>query len=203
MLVSGLGGAVGGATFVVQFVGEVFLFGAILGAAQALILRRYLDRSNAELWVYASFFGWVAGWLVFVFLVRPVATELVPGLNRQAGSPIVIAGVYVAGTTLLQFAVWAVFATFQGAVLASYRRVTLPLAALWVAVGTLGGMLAVASGLLINATGVFSSSSEGLLLDQIALPVVMGSAAGALYGAATGVVFVMIARRSEAQEGDT
>lgn len=201
MLVSTLGGAVGGAAFVVPFVGEVFLFGAILGAAQALILRRYLDRRTAELWVYASFFGWFVGWLVFIFLVRPVATELAPGLNRQAGSPIVIAGVYVAGTTLLRFAIWAVFTAFQGAVLAWDRRVTLPLASLWVVVGTLGGMLAVASGLLINATGVFSSSSEGLFLDQIAPPVVMGSAAGALYGATTGAVIAVVVRRSAAPEG--
>ncbi len=203
VLASAIGGAVGGGTFIVQFVGEGILFGAILGAAQALILRRYLDRSTAELWVYASFFGWFVGWLVFILLVRPVATELVPGLDRQAGSPIVIAGVHIAGTTLLRFVIWAVFAAFQGAVLAWYRRVTLPLAALWVVLGTLGGMLAVALGLLINVTGIFSSSSEGLFLGQIVPPVVMQAATGALYGAVTGLVLAMIARRSVGQEDST
>ena len=67
VLASAIGGAVGGGTFIVQFVGEVFLFGVILGTTQALILRRYLDRRTAELWVYASFFGWFVGWLVFIF----------------------------------------------------------------------------------------------------------------------------------------
>lgn len=200
-LASAVGDTAGGATSEVEFIGPIFLFGVILGAAQALVLRRYL-RGTIGRWVLASFLGWLTGWLVFA-LVAKALTALVLGIGQQAGSPIVIAGYYVAGTSLMQFVVWAVFGAFQATTLALGRRASPSLGALWAAAGTLGGMLAVVAGLAFNV-GMLTLGSEGLFLDWIFTPPLREplreAAGGALYGAATGVVLAVVVRRGDPED---
>lgn len=192
-LASAVGGALGGATFITQFFGVLFLFGVVLGTAQALVLLRYLPLGLviAGAWMGASFSGWLAGWMDAI-AARMVLMTIVPETNGRLGNE-------VAG-----FTVWATFATFQGVALTLLialileRRPLLALGLLWVVTGALGGALAVRVGSYLSDALV--SGASGGSLGQILPVIVEQAAAGALYGAATGVVFAMIARRSAVQE---
>lgn len=185
VLAGAIGGAVGGASSLLQFFGPLFLWGAALGAAQALVLLRYLPLFVAGAWMGASFIGWIAGWMVF-FVTRVALTTLVPEIDRQWGPELAV------------FVVWMVFAAFQGTtlalvVLALGRRTLLPLAALWVPAGISGGALAVTtSSYLSNATALSLGGGDGYL-GQIVPGIVVGqTVAGTLYSAATGVVLAVI-----------
>ena len=179
------------------FLGVPILFGLVLGTAQALVLWRYFKEATGP-WIAASFAGWIAGWLVFLF-VRLLA-DLVGWLevDQQTGSPSF--GPDMFGPLM----VWVVFTASQGAALALVafvfgRRSVLPLAALWPLAGSLGGTLATfASYSLTDKTTL--QSGTGLFLDEFVALIPGQTAAGALYGAATGVVFAMIARRSAAED---
>ena len=187
-----------------EIVGFLFLPGVVLGAAQALVLRRYLpyppNETNvaALVWVGASFLGWLAGCIVFV-LVRALARLMgVPEIAQQIGSLFVqIVGTETARTTALRIVIWAVFAAVQGVTLAlgalalgHRRRTLLVLAALWVPAGAIGGALAVA----VSSTVVAAAFSGGfdLFFDRILPGIVGQTTAWALYGVLTGVVFALI-----------
>lgn len=94
-----------------------------------------------------------------------------------------------------------VFAASQGMVLAlvalaAGRRFLLPLAALWLLAGALGGVPAVtASYYLTNAAALHPGDENGYP-GQIVPDTIGQAAGGALYGAATGLVLAMIVRRS-------
>lgn len=126
----------------------------------------------------------------------------VPEIARRAGSVIDQLAGSVAASTILPglLVVWVVFAASQGAALALValafgRRALLPLAALWVLAGAIGGAPAVAASYyLTNAATLHPGDGSGYP-GQIAPDAIGQAAAGALYGAATGVVLVMIVRR--------
>lgn len=207
VLVSGLGGAVGGSTFELEFIGPIFLFGPILGAAQVLVLWRYLKEA-VFLWVLLSSFGWFAGWIAFG-LSRTIASQTgISEVFRPIGSAMsLLVGTETAREQSLLIVVWAVFAAFQGAALAleaweAGRQPSLPLAALWLAAGVAGGALAVAASLTISAR-VFHGSGASVPLGPVASQAAEQAVAGAIYGATTGVVLAMIARRSVVQEDST
>ena len=91
VLASAIGGAVGGlASEPLGIDGYLLLPGLGLGAAQALVLRRYLSDRAVGPWVAASFVGWSAG-LVLVFLLALLlaglfgAGEVVPEFTERAG----------------------------------------------------------------------------------------------------------------------
>ena len=119
-----------------------------------------------------------------------------------------LVGTETARTTALEIVIWATFAAFQGAALALVaidgpgRRSLLPLAALWVPAGAIGGVLAVAASSSVVAAA-FPVGGFDLFFDRI-LPSIVGlTTAEALYGAATGVVLAIIVRRSAVQEDST
>ncbi len=206
VLASAVGGAAGGATTVLEFVGPILLWGLALGAAQALVLWRYL-REAAAPWVAISFVGWIVGFVIFLLVRVLVDLTGVPEIARRAGSVIdQLAGSVDASTTLPGLlVVWVVFAASQGMVLAlvalaAGRRFLLPLAALWLLAGALGGVPAVsASYYLTNMAALHPGDGSGYP-GQIVPDAIGQAAAGALYGAATGVVLVMITRRSAVEE---
>ncbi len=128
--------------------------GVILGAAQALVLRRYLPYPPTEtnvaalVWVGASFLGWLVGCIVFAVVRASARLTGVPEIAQQIGSLFAqVVGTETARTTALRIVVWVTLATFQGAALAlaalalGHRRTLLPLAALWVLAGSIGGAL--------------------------------------------------------------
>jgi len=198
-----------------EVVGFLFLPGVILGTAQALVLRRYLSylpggsKGVTTIWVFGSSVGWFVGCGVFV-LVRALArlTE-VPEIAHQVGSLFVqLVDTETARTTVLEILIWATFAAFQAAALALVaidgpgRRSLLPLAALWVPAGAIGGLLAVAASSIVVAAA-FPVSGFDIFLDRI-LPGIVGlTTAGALYGAATGVVLAIIVLRLAVHENST
>lgn len=219
MFSSVAGGALGGATIeLLSFVG-FFLFGAVLGAAQALVLPRYLTNpttvlilpqrlrdprgaiwGTAVFWVLVSFAGWFAGLIVLVLV--NLLTSGTPEVIRQIGYVLAsLIGTDTASTFVPLFSLaWTLLAAFQALALVSVasgaaRRLLLPLAVLWALVGAVGGALGVAGGLAIDAR-VFPDGDGSLFLGRILSAAATQAAAGTLYGAATGVVLVMIARRS-------
>lgn len=197
VLASTLGGALGGVSFTTEFFGVLFLFGVILGAAQALVLLRYipLGVAVAGAWMGVSFSGWLAGWIVGI-VASQVLTTLVP----EALAP----EAYTYGRLRAEvtvFAVWVTLAAFQGAALTLMialtlgRRPLLALGLLWAVAGVLGAVLAArVSPYLSNATWLDPGASGGSL-GGIVPGAVGQAAAGALYGAATGVVLAMIVAR--------
>lgn len=191
-----------------EVLGGLLLPGAVLGAGQALVLRRYLPYSPTEaisvagMWVVASSIGWVAGWLVFILIRISARLTGVPEIARQVGSLFAqLTGTETARTQVLEIVIWVTFAFFQGAALAlasfalGHRRTLLPLAVLWVPAGTIGGALALAGSSTVVAAA-FPVGGFDLFFDRILPGIVGRTTAGALYGAATGVVLAMIARRS-------
>lgn len=198
-----------------EIIGFLFLPGVILGTAQALVLRHYLSylprgsTGVAVIWVFMSSVGWLAGCVVFVLARALARLTGGPEIAYQVGSLFVqLVGTETARTTTLEIVIWATFAAFQGAALALVaidgpgRRSLLPLAALWIPAGVIGGVLAVAASSTVVAAA-FPVGDFDLFFDRI-LPGIVGLAtAGALYGAATGVVLAMIARRSTVQEDST
>ena len=115
LLVSTLGGAVGGlVSEPLEIVGVLFLPGVTLGAAQALVLQRYLRGTGY--WAVASFVGWFAGWVV-IALENLVTYYLigVPEGTQQIGSAIKrLIGTEGASTVFPIYSlVWVVFAAFQ------------------------------------------------------------------------------------------
>lgn len=177
--------------------GTLFLSGLILGAAQVLVLRRYLPAGVAGRWVLASFLGWFAGWMGLGLASKQANVSGLPEIAQQVGSvAATVVGTEEARTTVpLRFWVWAVFAISQSAVLVLGLRLSLSLGALWVLAGDVDGTLGELASSTISAR-VFPGSGGRLLLDIA----VEQAAAGALYGAAPGVVLVMIARRWAVQE---
>lgn len=119
VLASALGGAVGGAATVLEFLGPILLWGVALGVAQALVLWRYL-REAVGPWVAISSVGWILGWVVFLLVRVLVDLTGVPEIARRAGSVIDrLAGSVDASPTLPGLlVVWVVFAASQGMVLA-------------------------------------------------------------------------------------
>lgn len=213
LLAGAAGGVVGGlASEPLGIDGYLLLPGLALGAAQALVLRRYLPNRAVGPWVVASFVGWSVG-VVLVFLLALLlallfgAGEAVPEFTERAGP--VIAEIdqteYSKGQPFY-LAIWASLALSQGLALALVLsasegwtgRAAFSLAALWVLVGVAGGALGVVADLYVTVA-VFPGEERGLL-GRVALPATALAAAGALYGAATGVVFAMIARRTAPQE---
>ena len=189
VLSSALGGAVGGAAFVLEFLGVLILFGLIFGAAQALVLRRYIRRATG-FWVVASFFGWLTGWLI-LGVAQGALEGLLSEITRRTGSEAV-------ATQSLQILVWVVLGVFQALVLGRWSSPFL--ASLWALAGLVGGTAAqVVAFYLANAPALQPGGGRGLP-EQVLSGVASQAAAGALYGAATGVVLVMIARRSATQE---
>jgi hypothetical protein len=198
VLASAVGGAVAGpASEPLGILGTLFLSGLILGAAQVLVLRRYLPAGVAGRWMLASFLGWFAGWMGLGLASKQANVSGLPEIAQQVGSvAATVVGTEEARTTVpLRFWVWAVFAISQSAVLVLGLRLSLSLGALWVLAGAVGGTLGELASSTISAR-VFPGSGGRLLLDIA----VEQAAAGALYGAATGVVLVMIARRWAVQE---
>ena len=94
--------------------------------------------------------------------------------------------------------VWVGLATFQGAalvLLALGHRWLLPLAVVWVIAGVIGGALAVIASLYIDAM-VLPRGDPGSFLDEVLTVATEQAVAGAIYGAATGVVLAIIAHRT-------
>lgn len=188
-------------------VGFLFLSGVVLGTTQALVLRYYLSylpggsTGVATIWVFGSFVGWLGGSVVFV-LVRALARLTgVSEIAHQVGSIFVqLVGTETARILAGEVAIWVTFAAFQGAALALVAidgpggRSLLPWAALWVPAGAIGGVLAAAASSTVVAAA-FPVGGFDLFFDRILPSIVGRSTAGALYGATTGVVLAMIARR--------
>jgi hypothetical protein len=186
VLASAIGGAVGGSSFVLDVLGAIVLFGAIFGAVQAPIIKRYLLSWGAVFWIAASFLGWFSGWLVLA-----VAQGLLGGVLEGLALELV-GSRELAGQTL-PVLLWATLGAFQAFVL----RKGLPpssrsLAAPWALAGVMGGALAVTAGFFSDVT----QSLELIGADSLLTNAAVMAAAGAIYGAATGVVLAMIARRS-------
>jgi hypothetical protein len=196
VLASAVGGAAGGATFVIQFFGLLFLFGGFLGTAQALVLGRYL-RGGAYLWAAASFVGWIVGWYVWVFAKYPLQA-LAPGIFDQR-----IGSVQLTAYLILQPVVWAVFGAFQFAVLLAVLRrlperrssgLLWPMGALWVLASAIGGGLAVAASFAIARTVLPTSGGDPIWGEIV--PSALGQAVGgAVYGAVTGLVLAVVLAR--------
>lgn len=77
------GGALAGAATAgpMVFVGWLFLFGAALGAAQAVFLWRWClhDRHPAAAWLAGSFGGWALGAVTSGFYPDTLPVETLPG----------------------------------------------------------------------------------------------------------------------------
>lgn len=180
VLASAVGGAAGGFVFVLEFLGQLVLFGGVLGVAQAFVLLRYVRGS--WLWVMVSFFGWVVGSLVGVSL---------DGGTLPAGLATGLAS--WAGLGALQC---LALVNLPGAV--GERRM-LRLVVLWLPVSVSGGVLAVAVGYLVQRS-VPPGAGGSVLADLIS--VIAGqAAAGVVYGAATGAVLAGLLRRMDPQNG--
>jgi len=178
VLASTVGGAVGGLGFVLEFVGPLVLFGGVLGLAQWLVLLRYFDR--AGWWVAASFFGWIAGSVAGVFAVAAVSAD--------GRDPAIVFGIVMP---------WASLGVFQALGLYGLLAVAgrAKLASLWGVVSLSGGVVA---GLVahLGLTALPQAAGAGLIPEGVAGAVAGYGAAGATYGAATGVALGMVVRRS-------
>lgn len=195
VLASAIGGAAGGAVFILDFIGQLLLFGGILGAAQALVVWRYARGWTSVRWVAASSLGWPAGWLAASF-ARLALQGLVPELFQRPGFEQLV--VY----RFFEPVVWTVFGAFQcivfsdilGRVQGTRRQSLLPLAVVWMVASALGGALAVAASFAINMTVL--PSGDGNSFWGVILPQAVGQAAGGvLYGAVTGLVIARIVRQ--------
>ena len=164
------------------------LFGLILGTAQASTLRRYVRRATGS-WVVASFLGWLAGWLV-LGLAQGTLEGLLSEITRLAGSE-------AAATQASQISVWTMLGVSQALVI--WRWSSPFLAALWTVAGVVGGTAAqVAAFYLANAPALQPGGGQDPLY-RIVSGAASQAAAGALYGAATGVVLAMIVKRLDEQ----
>ena len=184
VLASTVGGAVGGLGFVLQFFGQLVLFGGVLGLAQWLVLLRYLER--AGWWVSASFFGWFAG-----SVAGMLATPATAGASATTG-------------LMLGFGAWAGLGAFQG--LALYGLLgAVPgrrkLVSLWLAVSVIGGVVAEVVAYLAS-TALPEEAAADLLPKGLAAIVLGHAGAGAVYGAATGVALAEVLRRRGGGRGD-
>lgn len=187
----------------------LFLFGPIFGAAQALVLARYLTRETAALWVLVSFLGWFAGVVAVATAVGLLGEGVQDEVAQWTGSevPLIL--------TLMVLA-WTVLGASQALVL--LKRLSASshaLAALWALAAAVGGAAAQAAifYLAIALPGLASADAgDGFLRQVLSGAVGVGAGvaagpggvvAGTLYGAATSVVLAMIARRSAVQEDST
>lgn len=205
VLASAVGGAAGGTTFVLGAFGLLFLFGPIIGAAQAVVLRHYLPKGTAIRWVLVSFLGWFAGLVTVAATVGILGEGVQDAVAQKTGSetPLLL--------TLMVLA-WAVLGAAQAIFLLRRLSSARFLAGLWAVAGVVGGAAAQAIIFYLPTAfpGLASAEAGGGLLRQIASGAVGvgagasvgpgGVFAGAIYGAATGVVLAMIARRSAVQE---
>ncbi len=138
----------------------------------------------------------MAGWLAVAMtnvIAEPVGSVLVELVGTEEANTIFLS------TSV----VWMVLAIFQAATLAivalpSERRRLLPLAALWVLAGTVGGALGV--GAIITLAARVLPDAGGDLFLGIAVSAAGSAVSGALYGAATGVVLAVLARRFGGRE---
>ncbi len=170
-----IGGAVGAS---VPFV-SLFILQGILGVAQWLVLRRYLDW--AGLWIVASLFGWLVGQISRGFLIV-VFPELGNALSGTSVDPL----------WAYEPLVWAVFGLIQSlAFLAVLRPRSLALTILWTIASSLGGILVMVFmyfGIPDRFTGPYAG------LESIWIVALSGSALCALYGVPTGLVLIRIIR---------
>lgn len=157
------------------------MFGVVLGAAQALVLVRYLPLgfAVAGAWMGVSFCGWLGGWII-VYIAQTDGRGL---------------GGEVAG-----FVVGVALATFQATalallvILALGWRSVLTLVPLWLVTGISGGMLAMLVGSYLS-NALDPGASDGSVIGQIVPVIVEQAAAWGIYGASTGLVLAMIVKR--------
>lgn len=194
VLASAVGGGAGGATLNTAFIGPLVLFGAVLGAAQALIVWRYMGGWASINWLVASVLGWPLGAIVANVVKLPLR-DLVPEIFQNPSYQAVMVNRAFEPIT------WVVFGAFQCMALlpilgpALGRRSSRLFAALGVLSSALGGALAVAASFAINATVL--PLGNGDLFWEVTLPQAVGQAVGgALYGVVTGVIIARIVRQA-------
>lgn len=172
-----IGGAVGAS---VPFV-SLFVLQGILGVAQWLVLRCYLNW--AGLWMVASLFGWLVSQisrLLFMGAIPEAVYAFVdaPEVELWATEPVV----------------WVSFGLVQSLVFLSVLRSRpLALIALWTVASSSGGFLFAASiyfGLPERFTGPYMD------LESIWSVALWGATLCSLYGIPTGLVLVRVIRRA-------
>ena len=161
-----------------MFLGFPVFFGAALGAAEALVLRRYLPGIGAA-WVAASFFGWVTGSALQVFFHEIFTANGSPG-----------------GGLLVESLPWVSLGIGQAAALLWIRPRSKVPVALWVLAGAAGGVFTEAAAVL--TAGFFYDALEGVLGEFEIAAAQLAVLAAILYAIPTGAVLVGILLRVEA-----
>ncbi len=179
-----IGGAVGAS---VPFV-SLFVLQGVLGVAQWLVLRRYLNW--AGIWMVVSLFGWLVGQIS-----RGLLVVIFPGLGDA------LSGTLVDPLWAYEPLVWAVFGFVQGLVfLINPESRSLALTALWTAASSLGDILIITFmylGILDRFTGPYIG------LESIWIVSLWGATLCALYGIPTGLVLVRVIQRAHPRGAPT
>jgi hypothetical protein len=176
-----VGGAAGGASYVLQFVGPLLLFGGIFGVAQWVVLRGYAR--EAGLWVIVSAVGWPAGTMAQVSLqgVFGGAWDL---MERWTGNGDL-------SYALLDPVTWAVYGLAQCLALGVLLRSRFSRAWLWFPASVIGGVVWTAVQYAPWNSGVYRLL-EGL--GTVPSLLVTPGLGGTAYGLVTGVALVRVLR---------
>lgn len=179
------GGALAALDPTALFLGFPVLFGALLGAVQALVLRRYLPGIGPS-WVAASFFGWVAGSLLQVF-----SYELLPAPGFPGGG------------LLVESLPWVSLGVAQAAALGAKARrrpglAAAPVVAPWALASITGGTLTVAA--VVLTTRPFYGALGGALGEYGTAAAQLAVLVAILYAAPTGWVLALLLGRARAGE---
>lgn len=179
-----VGGFVGGLGYVAEFVGELILFGGLLGIGQWVVLRRYLRHAGA--WIVVSFFGWIVA-QVSVISIQGAFPGLVDFAHEITRND-------VFAYALFDPSVWAIYGIFQGIVLlAALRRAALPWLLPWIFASASGGVLGAAA-IYLEFNALLGGWGGGFAaFVSIAA---YESAICALYATLTGFVLYGVLRRS-------
>lgn len=157
-----------------SFFGYLFLFGAALGFAQAIVVWRWCRRGPqpAAAWVMGSFGGWVTGALAYALLG---GTDMLPWVTLGVGQ------------TPVLFALLGQHPT----------RVRVGLTAVWVAASVIAALLFSVATLWNPTVGVIYQPLRPLLGAFWADVVLLALRTTVLYGLPTGAALVWIIRMTQ------